>query len=97
MFFHVLILPCIPNRIPTTHLFLVKQGELSICRKVKGCHECPFKVNIGETFYAFKKRGECGNAFKVANYRGSSPTFKLGLLVRFDPYKKRLMYKFENN
>ena len=25
---------------------------------VKGYHECPFKVNIGETFYAFKKRGE---------------------------------------
>ena len=49
---------------------MAKQVELSIRCVVKGYHECPFKVNIGETFYAFKKRGERGNAFKVTNGRG---------------------------
>ena len=74
------IIPCIPTGIPTTHLFpdftfsrlllvllMATQVELSVRCVVKGYHECPFKVNIGQTFYAFKKRGERGNAFKVAN------------------------------
>ena len=65
----VLIIPCIPTGIPTTHLFpdftcsrlllmltMVTQVELSVRCLVKGYHECPFKVNIGETFYTFKKR-----------------------------------------
>ena len=49
---------------------IAKQVELSIRCVVKGYHECPFEVNIGEKFYAFKKRGERGNAFKVTNDRG---------------------------
>ena len=49
---------------------MAKQVELSIRCVIKGNHECLFKVNIGETFYAFKKRGEYGNAFKVTNDRG---------------------------
>ena len=49
---------------------MAKQVELSIRCVVKGYHECPFEVNIGEKFYAFKKRGERGNAFKVTNDRG---------------------------
>ena len=37
---------------------------------VKGYHLCRFEVNFGEVFTANKKRGECGNAFKVVNHRG---------------------------
>ena len=48
---------------------MAKQVELSIRCVVKDYHECPFEVNIGENFYAFKKRGERGNAFKVTNDR----------------------------
>ena len=33
-------------------------------------HICGFEVNVGELFTANKKRGECGNAFKVVNHRG---------------------------
>ena len=51
-------------------LMMAKQVELSVRCVVKGYHECPFYVNIGETFHAFKKRGERGNAFKVCNDRG---------------------------
>ena len=39
-------------------LMMAKQVELSVRYVVKGYHECPFYVNIGETFHAFKKRGE---------------------------------------
>ena len=74
---------------------MAKQVELSIRCVVKDYHECPFEVNIGENFYAFKKRGERGNAFKVTNDRGSSATFKTSLLVLFGPYTKRLLCKFE--
>ena len=49
---------------------MAKQVELCIRCVVKDYHECPFEVNIGENFYAFKKRGERGNAFKVTNDRG---------------------------
>lgn len=42
---------------------MAKQVELSVRCVVKGYHECPFEVNVGEIFYAFKKRGERGNAF----------------------------------
>ena len=34
------------------------------------------EVNIGEKFYAFKKRGERGNAFKVTNDCGNATNFK---------------------
>ena len=74
---------------------MAEQVELSIRCVVKGYHECPFEVNIGEKFYAFKKRGERGNAFKATNDRGSSATFKSSLLVLFGPYTKRLLCKFE--
>ena len=49
---------------------MVKQVELSIHCIVKGNHECLSKVNIGEIFYAFKKRGERENTFKVTNDQG---------------------------
>jgi len=64
---------------------MVKQVELSVCCVVKGYHECPFEVNVGEIFYAFKKRGERGNAFRVTNDGGSSAIFISSLLVPFDP------------
>ena len=73
---------------------MAKQVELSVRCVVKGYHECPFYVNIEETFHAFKKRGERGNAFKVC-IGGSSDAFKSSLLVLFGPYKKRLLCKFE--
>ena len=50
---------------PTLVFEMAKQVELSIRCVFKGYHECPFEVNIGEESYAFKKRGERGNAFKV--------------------------------
>ena len=49
---------------------MAKQVELSVRCVVKGYHECPFEVNVGEIFYAFKKRGGRGNAFRVTNDRG---------------------------
>ena len=62
---------------------MAKQVELSIRCVVKGYQECQFEVNIGGKSYAFKNRGERGNAFKVTNDRGSSATFKSSLLVLF--------------
>ena len=37
---------------------------------LKGYHECPFAVEIGERFVTQKKRGDCGNALKVGDDRG---------------------------
>ena len=61
---------------------MAKQVELSVRRVVKGYHECPFEVNVGEIFYAFKKRGQRGNAFRVTNDRGSSAIFNRVTLKR---------------
>ena len=47
---------------------------------VKGYHECPFSVEVGERFVAQKKRGDRGNVLKVVDSihdRG-----QLGLLQR---------------
>ena len=76
---------------------LAKQVELSTCTHciVKGYHKCLFKMNIGETFYAFKKREELGNACKVASNQGQLATFKSILLVLFGPYTTRLLCKFD--
>ena len=69
--------PCTSTGIPRTHLLrsllvpeMAKQVELSVRCVVKGYHECSFEVNVGEIFYAFKKRGERGNAFRVTNDPG---------------------------
>ena len=68
-------------------LMMAKQVELSVRCVVKGYHECPFYVNIGETFHAFKKRGERGNAFKVCNDpAGGSDTERF-----INPSKLKLM------
>ena len=40
-------------------------AELSIFCVVKGYRKCPFKVNVGQTFYAYKKRAESDSAFKI--------------------------------
>lgn len=68
------------------HLFQtfvgVCDGEasgLSIRCVAKGYHECPFKVNIGEIFYAFQKRGEGGNELKVANDQGQLGHLQIAL------------------
>ena len=34
---------------------------------VKGYHECPFSVEVGERFVAQKKRGDRGNVLKVVD------------------------------
>ena len=60
---------------------MAKQVELSIRCVVKGYHECPFEMNIGEKFYAFKKRGERGNAFKVINDREQLGQLQIELVV----------------
>ena len=38
---------------------------------VKGYHECPFIVSVGETYTARKKRGDRGPALKVIDENGS--------------------------
>ena len=43
---------------------------------VKGYHECPFSVELGEWFLAQKKRGDRGNALKVHVVVGNWVTFK---------------------
>ena len=45
---------------------------------VKGFHECSFSGENGDKFTATKKRGDCGNAFKVTDSRG-----QLGRLQRY--------------
>ena len=74
---------------------MAKQVELSIRCVVKDYHECPFEVNIEENFYAFKKRGERGNAFKVTNDRGQLGHLQIELVSPLGPYTKRLLCKFE--
>ena len=37
---------------------------------VKGYHECPFPVQVGQCLTAQKKRGDRGNTFKVMGDRG---------------------------
>lgn len=37
---------------------------------VKGYHECPFKVTIGEKFHVSRKTGERGDALRVYDQRG---------------------------
>lgn len=37
---------------------------------VKGYHECPFDINIGEKFNVSKKRGERSNALRLHAERG---------------------------
>ena len=34
---------------------------------VKGYHECPFSVEVGEQLITQKKKGDLGNALKVIN------------------------------
>ena len=43
-----------------------------------------------ETFYAFKKRGECGNAFKVANDRGQFSHLQIKLVSPLWPLHKKI-------
>ena len=65
---------------------MAKQVELSVRCVVKGYHECPFEVNVGEIFYAFKKRGERGNAFRVTNDRGQLGHLQIELVGPLWPY-----------
>ena len=37
---------------------------------MKGYHECPFPVQVGQRFTVQKKRGDRGNAFRVMGDRG---------------------------
>ena len=57
---------------------------------VKGYHECPFEVNVGEIFYAFKKRGERGNAFRVTNDRGQLGHLQIELVGPLWPLHKEI-------
>ena len=92
--------PCFDQShgIITKHLFpdftcsrpMLLQVELSIRCVVKGYHECPFEVNIGETFYAFKKRGERGNAFKVTNDRGQLGHLQIELVSPLWPLHEKI-------
>ena len=49
----------------------MSQAILTISQvKVKGYHECPFAIEIGEQFVAQKKRGDRDNALKVIGNHG---------------------------
>jgi len=54
---------------------------LRISCVVKGYQECPFQVDIGEVFYAHKKIGSRGRAFKVTNGRGQLGHLEKGLVT----------------
>ena len=77
---------------PTLVFEMAKQVELSIRCVFKGYHECPFEVNIGEKFYAFKKRGKRGIAFKVTNDRGQLSHLRIEVVSpRWHLHKKITM------
>ena len=89
--------PCTSTGIPKTHLLrsllvpeMAKQVELSVRCVVKGYHECPFEVNVGEIFYAFKKRGKRGNAFRVTNDRGQLGHLQIELVGPLWPLHKEI-------
>ena len=69
---------------------MAKQVELSIPCVVKGYHKCPFEVNVGETFYTFKKRGERGNAFKVTNDQGQLGHLQIELVSPLWPLHEKI-------
>ena len=69
-------------------LMMAKQVELSVRCVVNSYHECPFYVNIGETFHAFKKRGERGNAFKVCNDWGQLGHLQIELVSPLWPLQE---------
>ena len=71
-------------------LMMAKQVELSVRCVVKGYHEYPFYVNIGETFHAFKKRRERGNAFKVCNDRGQLGHLQIELVSPLWPLQEKI-------
>ena len=69
---------------------MAKQVELSVHCVVKGYHECPFEVNDREIFYAFKKRGERWNAFRVTNDRGQLGHLQIKLVGPLWPLHKEI-------
>ena len=69
---------------------MAKQVELSIRCVVKGYHECPFEVNIKEKFYAFKKGGERGNAFKVTHDWGKLGHLQIELVSPLWPLHEKI-------
>ena len=69
---------------------MAKQVELSVRCVVKGYHECTFEVNVGEIFYAFKKRGERGNAFRVTNDWGQLGHLQIELVGPLWPLHKEI-------
>ena len=62
--------PSLPFHVIMSTQEVREEALLNIRCIVRGYHLCRFEVNAGEVFTANKKRGECGNAFKVVNHRG---------------------------
>ena len=62
--------PSLPFRVIISTKDVRVEALLHIRCIVKGYHLCRFEVNVGKVFTANKKRGERGNAFKVATHRG---------------------------
>jgi len=58
---------------------------------VKGYHECPFAVEVGERFIAQKKRGDRGNALKVIDDRGQLGHLQRELLSLLWPLKNEIV------
>ena len=47
-----------------------EEVPLNIRSIVKDYHICCLEINVSELLAASKKRGECGNRFKVVNHSG---------------------------
>ncbi len=65
-----------------------KAADKAMDFMVKGYHACDFTVEIGEEFVATRKRGECGNTFKVFNQHGQLGHLKTELVSPLWPLIK---------
>ena len=86
--------PSLPFRVIMSTQEVLEEALLNITCIIKGYHLYSFEVNIGEVFTANKKRGECGNAFKVVNHRGQLGHLQRpSLWILFDQYMKIFLCK----
>ena len=58
---------------------------------VKGYHECPFAVEVGERFVAQKKRGDRSNVLKVTDDHGQLGHLQRELVSPLWPLKNEIV------
>lgn len=54
---------------------------------VKGFHECPFTIDVGEEIFTHKKHGSKGRAIKVSSERGQLGHLQRELVSPLWPFK----------